>query len=129
MKNTACMSETTFLYSLYLIQEMKHSLKYHTLHTKYCVEQQDFCGIVGYLPLKFKLIGYLQIGYCLNSYRVTALFSYILFVTSTILTGYSIIHLLFDTPCLKNNWVFQKYDWVNIPKSSLSVSLCFLLAR
>jgi len=31
--------------------------------------------------------------------------------------------LLFDTHCLKNNWVFQKNYWVNTPKSSLSVSL------
>jgi len=53
-------------------------------------------------------IGYLQIliGYCLNSYVITTLFSYIFYVTSTILIWYSIIHLLFDTPCLKNNWVF-----------------------
>ena len=91
-----------------------------------------FCGI-GYLPLKVKHIGYLQIliGYWQNSHGVTSLSSYTFYVTSTILIGYIIMPLLFDTPCLKNNWVFPKNDWVNSPpKSSLSVSLIYpLLGR
>ena len=53
---------------------------------------------------------------------VTELFSYILYVTSTILIGYAIIPLVFDTPCLNNNWVFQKNNWVNTPKKQL---ICF----
>ena len=42
-------------------------LNYITCTTTY--RETAFSGI-GYLPLKFKLIGYLQIliGYCLNSY-------------------------------------------------------------
>ena len=39
------------------------------------------------------------------------------------LIAYSILPLLFDTSCLKNNSVFQKRNWVNTHKSSISVSL------
>ena len=55
--------------------------------------------------------------------KLTELFSYYFHVTSTILIEYSSIPLLFDTPCLKNNWVFWKNNWVKTPKSSVSVSL------
>ena len=51
------------------------------------------------------------------------LFFYIFYVTSTVLIGYSIILLLFDTPCLKSNWVSQENNLVNTAKSSFSVSL------
>jgi len=57
---------------------------------------------------------------------ITELFSYIYHVTSTNLIGYSIIHLLFDAPCFKNNWVFANNNWVNAPKSNLSVSLIYV---
>ena len=69
------------------------------------------------LPLNVKLIGYLQIliGYWHNSYAVTQTSSYVIYETSTILIGY-----------LKTNLVFQKNDWVNTTKHSLSVSLCLL---
>jgi len=72
---------------------MSHAIRIEDLTEKHI----SFSGI-GYLPLKNKLIGYLQIliGYCLNSYWVTSLFSYICYVTSTILIGYSIIHFLFE---------------------------------
>ena len=57
---------------------------------------------------------------------VTELFSYIFYVTSTNLIGYSII-LCFLIPLVwKNNWIFQKDNWVNTLKSSLSVSLLIL---
>ena len=54
---------------------------------------------------------------------------YILYTISTFLIGYLLIIMLpFNW---KNNCVFQKKNWVNTPKSSLSVSLltmcfCFL---
>ena len=41
----------------------------------------------------------------------------------TNLIGYLITPLLFDTPCLKNNWVFQKNNWVNTPKNQRYVFL------
>jgi len=49
---------------------------------------------------------------------LTELFSYLFYLTSTILIGYSVIPLLFNTPCLKNNWIFQKNNQVNTRKAA-----------
>ena len=74
-----------------------------------------------YLPLKVILIGYVEI--LIGSYRVTELFSYIFYVTLSILIEYStILCFLIDTPWLKNIWVFQKNSLVNISKNQL---VCF----
>ena len=40
-----------------------------------------------------------------------------------LLVGYPLIVMLLVTPCLNNNSIFQKNNWVNIKTCSLSVSL------
>ena len=93
------------LAKLHLIDSFFNNLdSFHMKVIYYLQRNRHFlCGI-GYFPLKVKLIGYLS----KHHMGVTELFSYIFYVTLTILIGYSIIMLLIDTPCLKNNWVFQK---------------------
>jgi len=56
--------------------------------------------------------------------KETELFSFIFYVTSTILIEYSIIPLLFDTHYLKISWIIQNNNWVNNPKSCFS-DKCF----
>jgi len=50
-------------------------------------------------------------------------FSYKFFTDPAILIWYSLFLLLFVTPGLKKQLGIQKNNWVNTPKSSLSVSL------
>jgi len=81
--------------------------------------------------LESKLIGYLQnFNWVLVKFIwVTEPFSYIFYATSAILIGYSIICLLFDTPCLKKKIECNPRTiiWSIPPKSSLSVSLQYTL--
>ena len=48
---------------------------------------------------------------------------YIFYTRRIIYIAYSLFHLPFIIPGFKNNWVFQKNNWVNTQQSSLSVSV------